>query len=183
MVSALIESMALVDVHSVLPEVSVPTLVVHRDHDMIPLEDTSTVARLIPGATLAVLPGRDHVPWIGDWQAVVEAILGFVRTVFPGGSDALEGPRAAVPPGSAPPRPPRRLERPLIGWSSLTEAERRVGALAGQGLANAEIADRLFLSRFTVETHLRRVFSKLGVRSRAELAARSAEPGGPTAST
>jgi DNA-binding CsgD family transcriptional regulator len=60
--------------------------------------------------------------------------------------------------------------RGRVGWTSLTEAERQVVALAAQGLSNAEIASDLFLSRFTVETHLKHVFTKLGVRSRAELA-------------
>jgi DNA-binding CsgD family transcriptional regulator len=62
-----------------------------------------------------------------------------------------------------------------IGWGALTEAERRVAQLVADGLANREVAERLFLSRYTVETHLKRVFAKLGVSSRAELAALACE--------
>jgi DNA-binding CsgD family transcriptional regulator len=58
-----------------------------------------------------------------------------------------------------------------VGWPALTEGEWRVVALAAQGHTNAEIAGRLYLSRYTVETHLKHVFAKLGLRSRAELAA------------
>jgi DNA-binding CsgD family transcriptional regulator len=53
---------------------------------------------------------------------------------------------------------------------SLTDTERQVVALVAEGLRNAEIASELFLSRYTVETHLKHVFTKLGVRTRAELA-------------
>ena len=67
-------------------------------------------------------------------------------------------------------QPEKRPRRPLTGWASLTEAERRVAALAADGLANRDIADRLFISRYTVETHLKHLFAKLGVVSRAELA-------------
>jgi DNA-binding NarL/FixJ family response regulator len=52
----------------------------------------------------------------------------------------------------------------------LTEAERRVAALAAEGRSNKEIAAALFLAVGTVESHLSRVYRKLGVRSRAELA-------------
>jgi DNA-binding CsgD family transcriptional regulator len=59
----------------------------------------------------------------------------------------------------------------------LTENELRVAELAAQGLANPEIAARLFISRRTVEANLARVYRKLGIRSRAELGATMAARG------
>jgi DNA-binding CsgD family transcriptional regulator len=61
------------------------------------------------------------------------------------------------------------LDRPKLGWESLTDAELQVARLAAAGCTNRGIADRLFVSPHTVNTHLRHVFDKLDVRSRVDL--------------
>ncbi|MES9609316.1 LuxR C-terminal-related transcriptional regulator, partial [Actinomadura sp. NPDC000929] len=66
----------------------------------------------------------------------------------------------------------RRPDRPAHGWQALTPTERKIAALIAEGLTNPQIAEREFISRYTVETHLKRVFAKMSVRSRTELAAR-----------
>jgi DNA-binding CsgD family transcriptional regulator len=52
----------------------------------------------------------------------------------------------------------------------LTAAERRVAALVAEGRTNREVAAALYVGERTVETHLSHIYSKLGVRSRTELA-------------
>lgn len=58
----------------------------------------------------------------------------------------------------------------LGGPDPLTRREREVAELAAKGLASKAIAEQLYVSTRTVESHLLRVYTKLGVRSRAELA-------------
>jgi DNA-binding CsgD family transcriptional regulator len=58
--------------------------------------------------------------------------------------------------------------------SELTAAEQRVARLAAQGLSNKQIAAHLFIAVHTVEVHLARVYAKLDVRSRTQLANRLA---------
>jgi DNA-binding CsgD family transcriptional regulator len=53
----------------------------------------------------------------------------------------------------------------------LTETERRIAALIAQGRANRQIAAAMFVTENTVQTHVRHIFQKLGVKSRTELAA------------
>ena len=62
------------------------------------------------------------------------------------------------------------------GVEALTPSERRVAALAATGMANAEIAQSLFVTVKTVETHLGRGYRKLDIPGRGQLAAALARP-------
>jgi predicted ATPase/DNA-binding CsgD family transcriptional regulator len=64
-----------------------------------------------------------------------------------------------------------RRGRPATGWSSLTPTELQVAQHVAAGQSNPQIASALFISRATVKTHLAHIFAKLGMTSRAELAA------------
>ena len=65
-------------------------------------------------------------------------------------------------------------QRPASGWASLTPTEREVVRLVGDGLANKDVAARLFVSPRTVESHLTHVYTKLGLASRVQLAKEAA---------
>ena len=63
---------------------------------------------------------------------------------------------------------PQRLA--FSGVDALTASERRVAELAVRGLRNREIAEALFVSLKTVEVHLGRTYTKLGIKGRSQLA-------------
>ena len=70
-------------------------------------------------------------------------------------------------------RPVRPGDHPTAKITTLTDRERQVIALLGEGLKNRQIADRLFISETTVRHHLTAIFSKLEVSDRLELLIRA----------
>jgi predicted ATPase/class 3 adenylate cyclase/DNA-binding CsgD family transcriptional regulator len=71
-------------------------------------------------------------------------------------------------------------KRPSSGWASLTPSELEVVRLVSEGLGNKDIAVRLFVSPRTVQSHLTRVYTKLGLSSRVQLAQEAARRSAPS---
>ena len=78
MARTLIEMVAENEVRDLLPSIRVPTLVLHRDEEFIPVEGARYMAEHIPGARLVVLPGMDHIPFYGDGDGYAEEIEEFL---------------------------------------------------------------------------------------------------------
>jgi pimeloyl-ACP methyl ester carboxylesterase/DNA-binding CsgD family transcriptional regulator len=135
------------DIRALLPAIRARTVVLHREADRAAAFGLGReVAALIPGAALIPLPGQDHLYYHGDWPAVADALLGFLTE--PGAE--------AAGPGDGP---------------RLTAREREVAALIAEGLTNHAIASRLAVAPRTAEAHVENIRRKLGVRSRAQIAA------------
>jgi pimeloyl-ACP methyl ester carboxylesterase len=133
-----------VDVTSSLAKVRSPTLVVHREHDRAaPADQARLIAAGIPTSQLRILPGRSHMPYAGD----VDGLLAIIRDFL--GLPALR--RTAAP--------------------RLTTRQGQVAALVTQGLTNREIGERLGIDERSAEGHVERIRIRLGVRSRAQIAA------------
>jgi DNA-binding CsgD family transcriptional regulator len=133
-----------IDVTDFLDQVTAPTLVLHREHDRAaPLEQARLIAARIPPAELRVLPGRSHLPYIGDVDALVAMVRDFL---------------------GLPPRP-----RPTA--PTLTGRQREVAALVTEGLTNREIGQRLGIDERSAEGHVERIRIRLGFRSRTQIAA------------
>jgi pimeloyl-ACP methyl ester carboxylesterase len=132
-----------VDVMDRLGDVSAPTLVLHREHDRAaPLAQSQLIASRIEGERLVELPGRSHLPYIGD----VDALMNEIRIFL--GLRSLR--KTAVP--------------------TLTRRQNEVADLVSQGLTNRDIAQRLGIEERSAEGHVERIRSRLGVRSRAQIA-------------
>ena len=135
------------DVTAVMGEVAAPTLVLHRRDDRaIPYRAGRELAAGIPGARLVTLPGRSHFPYVGDAAAVVREVLAFLGPAAP----ALPAPR---------------------GPQELTARQLQVAALVADGLTNRQIAQRLGIEERSAEGHVERIRQRLGVTSRAQVAA------------
>ncbi|MDP9066963.1 MAG: adenylate/guanylate cyclase domain-containing protein [Actinomycetota bacterium] len=71
--------LARTDVRHVLPLIRVPALVLHRKDDPLVIVDNGRyLAEKIPGARYVELEGEDHIPFLGDWQAIVDEIEEFL---------------------------------------------------------------------------------------------------------
>jgi DNA-binding SARP family transcriptional activator/pimeloyl-ACP methyl ester carboxylesterase len=67
-----------VDIRAVLPSVRVPTLVLHRTGDVLPVEGARWLAGQIPGARFVELPGADHWPWLSDPDELIDEVEEFL---------------------------------------------------------------------------------------------------------
>jgi len=78
--AALTRMNADIDIRHVLPTLRVPTLVLHRSGDRcLRVEEGRYIADRIPNAQFVELPGSDHLPFVGDQDAILEAVQRFVN--------------------------------------------------------------------------------------------------------
>lgn len=107
---------------------------------------------------------------VGDAVVSPSAMRKLLAAMGPslGGTGLAETPSAPASPATAPSTPLSTARRIHPSISALTEREAEVLGLIGEGLNNAEIAERLFLSEATVKTHVSRVLGKLAARDRIQ---------------
>jgi pimeloyl-ACP methyl ester carboxylesterase/DNA-binding CsgD family transcriptional regulator len=159
----LAEEFSGIDVTELAPQVSVPTIVLHRRHDSaVPFEEGRLMAGLIPNARFVPLDGRNHLllggePALDQFFAEVDGFL----------STDLSTDDAGTP--ARPVEPPRLAD--------LTAREAEVLDLVARGLDNTEIAARLGVSVKTLRNHITSIFSKLNVGSRAQAIVRARDAG------
>lgn len=146
------------DVSDRIGEVAGPVRVLHRREDRaIPFALGQDLAARLPDATLVALAGADHLPWLGDAEALAAAV------------------REGL--GDAPPAVPAAGRAEAIADSGLTERELEVLRLVALGLSDREIAERLVLSPHTVHRHVANIRTKLRLPSRAAAAAQAGRLG------
>lgn len=80
--AALATMNAQIDIRHILPAIRVPTLVLYRSGDrLLPAGAARYVTAHVPGAKLVELPGEDHLPWVGDQDAILDEIEEFLTGV------------------------------------------------------------------------------------------------------
>jgi DNA-binding CsgD family transcriptional regulator len=145
----LLNTRAEVNVMDLLPQVRVPTLVLHARHDeVVPFSAGKVLAAEIPNAQFVQLDSRNHILLADEpaWTVFKEAVLDFTGR-----------PRAGV-----------AAEDPLL--ASLSDRERQILAALVAGRSNTEIGSSLFISEKTVRNSLTKIFEKLGVKTRTQAA-------------
>jgi pimeloyl-ACP methyl ester carboxylesterase/DNA-binding CsgD family transcriptional regulator len=156
MAELLYDAVRMHDARRALAAVRSPTLVLTNRHDpAVHPDNAREVAALVPGATLCVLDGNEHEPFVRDSGGVVETILDFVA-----------GRPLSVPPRTAAPTVP-----------ALSPREADVLKLLAEGLPNKVIAQRLDIAIATVERHVASIYRKVGARGRADAALHAASLG------
>ena len=140
-----------VDVRPDLPRVVAPTLVVNRDRDRAaPIDQGRRLADGIPQARFEAIPGRSHLPYIGDARRLTRTVRQFL---------GLPARHRGGPP-------------------TLTARQREVAALIAEGCTNREIGERLGIAERSAEAHVERIRYRMDFRSRAQIAAWYAATGG-----
>ncbi|MDQ3644296.1 MAG: adenylate/guanylate cyclase domain-containing protein [Actinomycetota bacterium] len=66
------------DIRDVVSSIRVPTLIMHRTGDVLPVEGARWLARQVPGARFVELPGEDHWPWTSDPDQIVDEVEEFL---------------------------------------------------------------------------------------------------------
>ncbi len=128
-------------------------------------DNARSIMGLVPGAAERALLGEARVTIEHRLQDVGEVLVADTAPLdLEGASEYLRRGRG-------------QRRRPSSGWASLTPTEQQVVRLVAEGLTNPQIGERLFVTRGTVKTHLTHVFAKLGVTTRAELAAAATRHG------
>jgi DNA-binding CsgD family transcriptional regulator/pimeloyl-ACP methyl ester carboxylesterase len=138
------EAYAESDISSLLPQLNVPTLVLHaRGNIHAKLDGSMRLAALIPEARLALIDGHNY---FGDAEQGVQAISSFLESVGEHEESAPGGPSTV---------------------NGLSEREREILALLASGESNKQIALRLSLSLSTVNHHVSNIYAKIEAPNRA----------------
>jgi DNA-binding CsgD family transcriptional regulator len=144
----------LVDVLKTHPTVLLDGAVLTNPHFLTPQQYLATRRPLTP-AELALVP-QEPVP-------ALNTVDGPLSAAEPPTNRNQRYPLVTIPPGGRP------AVEACDGWASLTQAEHRIALLVAGGLTNRLIAQRLTLSRHTVDAHLKHTFTKLAIHSRVDL--------------